>query len=165
MNFSLKEPIVKLSHIFESVRIVGVAIAIFLGYYLLGKQSSQLSLTVFMPTYVLTLIGLTGIQLVFSPVSGCENIGRPPNKLYQLQSGLNCLALSIMAIVVTVFSWGKFSQLTLVLTSMIFILLSTCVHTWEIFALRNRAPVNIFRPIGSLAMCASVIPLLIIYFK
>ncbi len=155
----------KVSHIFETIRISGVAIAIFLGYYLLGEHSSQLSLTIFMPTYVLSLIGLTGIQLVFFPVSGCKNIGRQPDKLYQMQSGLNCLALSIMAVVVTVFSWGKLSQLTLVFVSIIFILLSTCVHTWEIFAFKNRAPVNIFRPIGSLAMCAAVIPLLVIYFK
>lgn len=162
---SNKEIILKISTFLELLRIIGTFLAILLGYLLLSPTSYQHSLNIFMLLFVLSLNGITGLESLFFGAQGSKSIGRRIDRPYQLQSAVNCLATSIMSVVVFLLNWGPYASLTVVFTTFLFVVLSACVHTWEVFSGNNTTHKNILRPIMTLILCLAVIPLLSAYLR
>ena len=144
---------------FEIGRYVGIFLGIFFGYAY-GNTPQEI-LHVLIPWVVITIAGLTGIEGIFFSNEAAKSMGREPGSPYQIQSGMNNLAVAIAAFFVYIFNWGIYAEVTVLLVLLIFLFLSAINHAREAIALKNYKLKNILRPIITLILIIYLLPLVI----
>lgn len=144
---------------FEIARYVGIFFGIYFGYAC--GDSPQEILHVLVPWLVISVVGLTGIEGMFLSDAAAESMGRQPGSPYQIQSGMNNLAVAITALLVWIFNWGIYADLTILFVLLIFLFLSAINHAREMFANKNYKIKNILRPIITIVLIVYLLPLII----
>ncbi|MBN1199324.1 MAG: hypothetical protein JXA23_08230, partial [Bacteroidales bacterium] len=123
--------------------------------YQLGNGDPKLTLHYLSFFIVVVMAGLTGIEGMFFGKASAESMGREADPGYQKQSGGANLAFALTAILVFLFNWGLYADATILIATLIFFVISASVHTWEIFAMKNRSVKNAIRPLLTLALLAA----------
>ncbi len=147
-----------LCNLFEIMRWVTVIIGLQLSYYFDSTQTAQIHILA--PWLVIPMAGLTGLESIFLADAARQQSGYAASP-YQRQSGLNNVALAITAILVFVFGWGEAAELTVVTVLLIFLFLSGCNHAWSAWKENNRTIKNFLRPVMSLILILSCLPILL----
>lgn len=146
--------------LFEWSRIAGITAGIYFAY-LLGNGDPGTTLHYLSFFVIIVMAGLTGIEGLFFGKASAESMGRQADPRYQKQSGGANLAFALTALLVFIFRWGLYADATILIATLIFFVISASVHTWEIFALKNRSVKNALRPLMTLALLgASAWPLI-----
>ena len=145
--------------IFETTRFTIILIGYFICYWLAGKQPI-LMLHYFMPCVVLSLSGLTGIEGTFFSKYTAGSLGRKISP-YQIQSGMNNLAVGITGLIVYLSNWGRYADAAVMIATLLFITLSACMHTYEAIKLGNKSRKNMMRGVWTLALLLLCLPILI----
>ncbi|WP_051305791.1 DUF6790 family protein [Desulfogranum mediterraneum] len=142
----------------EGARWLSAVIGIQLSYYFGNSAAEQLHLL--SGWLVIPIAGLSGIEsLLLAETAGrLSGYGTSP---YQRQSGLNNLALALTGIAVYLFNWGSTAELTILTTLLLFLFLSGCNHAWSFLREGNLAGKNMARPLLTLVLIASCLPILI----
>lgn len=140
--------------IFEWSRIIGITAGIFFAYQL-GKGNPAITLYYLSFFVIVVMAGLTGIEGMFFGKASAESMGREVDPRYQKQSGGANLAFAITALLIFIFKWGLYADATILIATLIFFVISATVHTWEIFAMKNRSVKNAIRPLLTLALLAA----------
>jgi hypothetical protein len=156
----MKQKIIKS---FEIGRFVGVILGFYFGYAC-GDGPREI-LHVLVPWIVISLAGLTGIEGLFFSDAAAKSMGREPGSPYQKQSGMNNIAIAITALLVYLFDWGFYAEVTILFVLLIFLVLSSINHTVEIFANKNYKLKNILRPAITIALLIYLVPLIISALK
>jgi hypothetical protein len=120
-------------------------------------NSALLMLIVFV---VIPLTGLTAIESIFFSNMAAKAKGREIGSPYQIQSGLNNLAVAITALIVWLFNWGVYANLTVLFVALIFFALSSINHAVEFFRQGNKKIVHLMRPILSLLLVLAALPII-----
>lgn len=139
---------------FEWSRIIGISAGIFFAYQL-GSGDPKVTLHYLSFFIIVVMAGLTGIEGMFFGKASAESMGRQADPQYQKQSGGANLAFAITASLVFIFNWGLYADATILIATLIFFVLSASVHTWEIFAMKNRSVKNAARPLLTLLLLAA----------
>lgn len=146
--------------LFEMTRLTGISAGIFFSY-LAGNGDAPTTLHYLSVVVPVIMGGLTGIEGMFFGNAASKAIGREADPRYQKQSGGANLSLALTAIIVFFCRWGLFAEATILIATLMFFVLSAAVHTWEIFAMKNRSAKNALRPMLTLALLgASLWPLI-----
>lgn len=145
-------------HILELLRFAGViagfALALQFGH------TPQGELHILMPWVVISLAGLTGIESVFFGRAASELSGYAPSA-YQRQSGINNLAVAIVAALVFTLGWGTYAEVTVMSVLLIFLFFSACNHAWSAIHEQNRNLRNLLRPIMTVVIIAFLVPFML----
>jgi hypothetical protein len=150
----------KLYNLFEFLRIILVASGAFICNYLYNSNP-QLLLHTLMPWVVLPIAGLTGIQGLFFSKISAEAHQREIGSIYQKQSAANNLAVAITALIVWLSNWGVYADAAILIATLIFLTLSSCIHTWEAIQLKHAIKRHLRRPIWTLALLLLCVPIII----
>jgi ABC-type Fe3+ transport system permease subunit len=140
--------------IFEWSRIIGISAGIFFAYQA-GNGDAKTTLHFLSFFIIVVMAGLTGIEGLFFGKASAESMGRKSDPQYQKQSGGANLAFAITALLVFLFNWGLYADATILIATLIFFVISAIVHTWDIFATKNRSVKNALRPLLTLALLAA----------
>ena len=145
-------------HVLEIARWVAVVIGFQLAFFHSGAPQEQLSLL--MPWVVISLAGLSGVESVFLGRAASELSGyaRSP---YQRQSGMNNLALALVAAAVTWFQWGTWAEITVMSVLLVFLVFSAANHAYSALTEGNRNPRNLLRPVLTLTLVVLAVPFMI----
>ena len=87
---------------FEIARYVGIFFGIYFGYA--HGDSPPEILHILVPWFVILVAGLTGMESLLLGDVAAESIGRQAGSPYQIQSGMNNLAVAITALLVWIFN-------------------------------------------------------------
>jgi len=140
--------------LFEWSRITGICAGIFFAYQL-GNGDPKTTLHYLSFFVIVVMAGLTGIEGLFFGKASAGSMGREADPRYQKQSGGANLAFAITATLVFIFNWGLYADATILIATLIFFIISAMIHTWDIFATKNRSVKNALRPMLTLALLAA----------
>jgi hypothetical protein len=113
-----------------------------------------------MPWLVIPMAGLTGIESIFLADAARSQSGYAASP-YQRQSGINNVALALTAILIFFFSWGTGAELAVISVLLFFLLLSGSNHAWSAWKEGNHTIKNLLRPLMSLILILSCLPILV----
>lgn len=147
---------VQIGNWIEILRIVGCILGINFGYW--NWIDPTLRLQVMTGALVLCLSGTVAFGLLFLGESASERIGYAPDRAFQIQSGLNNLAVVTAFALVLLFKWNIYAHLALLLVVLVFFTLSSINHTRSWLIGGNRKTANIIRPFVTLLLIAGTIP-------
>ncbi|MCF8130417.1 MAG: hypothetical protein K9N10_18050 [Deltaproteobacteria bacterium] len=139
----------------EITRWIGVVIGFQLAF--LSGTNPQQQLHIMTPWIVISLAGLTGIESLFFGKAASEITGYAPSA-YQRQSGFNNLSIALTAIMVFLFHWGTYAEITIMVVLLVFLFLSACNHAWSAWTEHNLNIRNLLRPAMTIALVAFVLP-------
>jgi hypothetical protein len=148
----------RICHLLELLRFAGV-IAGF-AFALQFGQTPQAQLHILMPWIVISIAGLTGIESVFFGRAASEVSGYAPSA-YQRQSGLNNLALAIVAAITFILGWGTHAEVAVLSALLIFLFLSACNHAWSAIREGNLNRRNLMRPAMTVVIIAVILPFIL----
>jgi hypothetical protein len=109
---------------------------------------------------VIPLAGFTGLGSVLFSDAAAKAKGREVGSAYQIQSGMNNLAVAITAIIILYFKWGVYAELSVLFVSLIFFSLSAINHAVEFFKQGNKKIIHLMRPIFSLLLVLASLPII-----
>ncbi len=144
--------------ILEYLRWISVIVGIQLAEFLADDPISRLH--ILMPWIVISLSGLTGIESVFFGKAASELTGYKPNA-YQRQTGLNNLSVAIVAILVLVFKWGTYAEITVMSCTLVFLTLSALNHLWTGLKEGNHKLKNFMRPVLTTLLLIFTLPYIV----
>jgi hypothetical protein len=141
-----------INRLIEALRFIFV----FVGFWVsLSKNNPQVIFTTFAPIIILSMSGLTALQLLFlnkDPVVGYVAVPR-----YQIQSGLNLLALFLATLIAWWLNWGTMAYAALMSVTLLFFGLSGINHAASAIYDRNYTKLNLMRPFLSLVFIVGVL--------
>ena len=147
-----------LCNVFEISRWTAVFVGLQLSYFMGTTTEAQIHILALW--LIIPMAGLTGLESVFLGDAARKQSGYAASP-YQRQSGFNNLALAFTALLVFIFDWGTPAELTLITTLLIFLFLSGCNHGWTAWQEGNRTLKNLLRPLMSLILILSCLPILL----
>jgi hypothetical protein len=147
------------NHLLEILRYAGIFAGFWSAFQYGNNPVAQLNILA--PWAILSLAGLTGLESIFFGKSGAETIGYKSGSEYQVQSGMNNLALAVSALLSTLFGWGVYANVALLVVLMIFFFLSGINHFWMFLKGGNRGLKNLSRPFASTLLVACILPMVI----
>jgi hypothetical protein len=142
----------------EIMRWIGVVTGFQVAFFL-GRTPPE-RLHILTPWVVGSLAGLTAVESLFFGRAASRITGYAPGG-YQRQSGMNSLALAVMAVLVWFLGWGTFAEAAVMSILMIFLFLSACNHAWSAWKEQNRNARNLLRPVLTAALIAFALPLVV----
>jgi hypothetical protein len=142
----------------EITRWVGVVAGFQFAFFLGGTPAERLHILA--PWVVGSLAGLTAVESLFFGKAASRITGYAPSG-YQRQSGLNNLALAVMALLVWYLGWGTLAEAAVMNILLIFLFLSACNHAWSAWKEQNRNARNLLRPVLTAALIAFALPLVV----
>ncbi len=145
--------------LFEIARYVLVAIGFYLAY--LPNQTLTDSTRLLVLWVVVPIAGLTAIESLFFKDLTAVAKGRETGSAYQVQSGLNNLAIALTGLVVVALDWGLKANQTILIVLLIFLCLSAMNHTFEFFYSKHRQIIHLLRPLFSMVLVCACIPFLV----
>lgn len=131
--------------ILEILRISGTGIGIFLAYYY-GKNPEQI-LSIMTPWLVTSIAGLSALEGLIWGKKAAEATGYETGSNYQKQSAFAFLSLAIMSLVIYFLKWDAMANITLVLTFILFLLMTAINHGYQAVAMKNHSWKNLIRPL------------------
>lgn len=143
----------------EWIRPAAIVIAYFIAEYF-GKDPIS-KFHILGPIVVMVMSGTVGFESLILKEAASEKIGYKPDRGYQVQSGLNNLATALTALLVFILNWGRYADATIVTAMLIFFTLSAVNHTLSAIKEQNMKPVNLMRPVMTLALIAILVPAMI----
>jgi hypothetical protein len=146
----------KLSNVIEALRILGCIVGIQIGYW--GASDPTSRLEIMTVVLVLCLSGTVAFESLVLGESASKKIGYTPNRDYQIQSGLNSLAVVIALGLIKLFGWNTYAYLALLTVVLVFFSLSSLNHAWTWYKEGNRKLVNVLRPFMTIALIAAAVP-------
>ena len=149
----------RLSILLEWIRPVGIAGAYFLSEFYGSDAISKFHLLG--PVVVLIMSGSVTFESLVLGAVASDKIGYPPNRAYQIQSGLNHLSTALAALLVLLLPWGRYADATLVIVMLLFFSLSSVNHLLTAVRDHNLKPVNWMRPIMTLLLLGILLPAMI----
>ena len=123
-------------------------------------HTAQIRLDIFAPIAIVALNGLTGIEAVFFGKYARAQSGYQASR-YQVQSGLNNLALAIAVVIAWYSNWGTMAYAGLLSASLVFFGLSGINHAFSALMDGNHHWKNIARPLMSLILIIAALWLMI----
>ena len=140
----------------ESARWVLIVAAFQLAYFF--GQDAVARFVILAPLVIIPLSGLTGIESVFfgetaSKVSGYGGGSRR----YQIQSGLNHLAVAIATLIAWWCEWGVNAYFALMTAVLLFYAMSSANHAVSAISDGNRQWKNIARPFMTVVLIIAVL--------
>lgn len=151
-----KDIMKKLSKMLEWIRPVGIGLVYFLAEYLGTDAISKFH--ILGPVVVILMSGTVAFESLILGEAASEKIGYKPNRAYQIQSGLNHLAIAFTALFVFVVDWGQHADATIVTTMLLFFVFSALNHIITAFKEHNMKAVNLMRPIMTLLLIGLLLP-------
>lgn len=143
----------------EWIRPVGISAAFFLSmaygngaverFHLLG------------PAVVVLMCGTVAFEALFLGEVSSAKIGYRPDRAYQVQSGLNHLALALTAALVLALGWGRYAEAAVVTAMLLVFAFSGANHLVSAVRGGNLKPVNLMRPLMAALLAALMIPFMI----
>lgn len=94
----------QLSKLLEWIRPAGVFLVYFMASYLGTDAISKFH--ILGPFMVMLMSGTVAFESLIIGEAASEKIGYKPNRAYQVQSGLNYLAMALTALLVFLLDWG-----------------------------------------------------------
>lgn len=143
----------------EWLRPAGIALLYFLAEWL-GKDPAG-KLHILGPGLALILSGSVGLESLFFGETASEKIGYASDRAYQVQSGLNHLALAAAALVVLILNWGKYADAAITTVLLLVFTFSALNHLFTAIKDRNLKPVNLLRPIMTALLIAILLPVML----
>jgi len=140
----------------EWIRPVGIGLVYFLAEYLGTDAISRFH--ILGPIVVIVMSGTVAFESLLLGETASEKIGFKPNRAYQIQSGLNNLATAFTALLVFVLDWGRYADATIVITMLLFFVLSAANHAATAIKEHNMKPVNLMRPMMTLLLLGLLLP-------
>lgn len=113
------------------------------------------------PIIVMVMSGTVAFESLMLKETASEKIGYKPDRGYQIQSGLNNLATALTALLVFILNWRRYADATIVTAMLLFFTFSAVNHTVSVIKEHNMKPVNLMRPIMTLALIAILVPAMI----
>ena len=148
-----------MSSMMEWLRPVGIGLIIFVAYALTDDAIAQFH--ILGPLIVVVMSGSVAFEALVLGEVASGKIGYAPQRAYQIQSGLANAAIAITALLVFVLGWGRYAEAAVVLVMLIFFALSGANHALTAWTNHNLKPVNLLRPVLSLALIGFLLPHLI----
>lgn len=142
--------------ILEWIRPAGIGLAYFLAEYLGPDAIAKFH--ILGPIVVILMSGTVAFESLVLGEIASEKIGYKPNRAYQIQSGLNHLAIAVTALLVFIVDWGKHADATIVTAMLLFFVFSAANHMTTAFKEHNMKPVNLMRPLMTLALLGLLLP-------
>ncbi len=143
----------------ELARYICVGVGFYLAYQTSMSPGAAIHILVIFIT--VPMAGLTGIESVFFSAGSAQAKGRELASAYQVQSGMNNLALAITAFIVWYWQWDVHADLSVLLVLLIFFCLSSLNHAYEYFFTSNNKLIHLLRPIATLLLVGGCIPLIL----
>jgi len=143
----------------EVLRLLGVALGIFLAFWFGGNPEYQFSILTL--TVVLSLAGLSGIEDLFFGDTSAELFGYSSGRQYQRQYALHNLALALVTLLVYAVGWGVYAKVTLMSLMLVFLILSALNHAYLVIKEENTRFRNYLRPVITLLLIGFVLPFMI----
>ncbi len=140
----------------EWLRPAGIVLVYFLADYLGTDAISKFHLLG--PVLVIIMSGTVAFESLLLGEAGSEKIGYKPNRAYQVQSGLNNLAIAVTALLVLVLGWGRYADATIVTSMLLFFTFSAVNHAATAIREHNMKPVNLMRPVMVLLLIGVILP-------
>ena len=140
----------------EWLRPAGIVLVYFLADYLGTDAISKFHLLG--PVLVIIMSGTVAFESLLLGEAGSEKIGYKPNRAYQVQSGLNNLAIAVTALLVLVLGWGRYADATVVTAMLLFFTFSAVNHAATAIREHNMKPVNLMRPVMVLLLIGVILP-------
>ena len=140
----------------EWLRPAGIVLVYFLADYLGTDAISKFYLLG--PVLVIIMSGTVAFESLLLGEAGSEKIGYKPNRAYQVQSGLNNLAIAVTALLVLVLGWGRYADATIVTAMLLFFTFSAVNHAATAIREHNMKPVNLTRPVMVLLLIGVLFP-------
>jgi hypothetical protein len=139
-----------LSNMMEWIRPGGIVLVYFLAESI-GKDAIS-KFHILGPSIVMIMSGSVALESLLLGEIASEKIGYPPNRAYQVQSGLNNLATAFTALIVFVMNWGPYADATVVIAMLLFFVFSAANHAAAAIRDHNVKPVNLMRPVMTLLL-------------
>ncbi|OFY51697.1 MAG: hypothetical protein A2W85_08575 [Bacteroidetes bacterium GWF2_41_31] len=140
--------------LFEIKRIIAVGLGFFLAYFYGGSAEEIIHLL--LPWLIIPIMGFSAVEGLFFGKDAARAKGYGANSAYQIQTALFFLSITFMSIWLYFVHWGVWSEITLLFTFLLSLLLSAINHTYQAIAHGNYTWNNLIRPIGVIALIASV---------
>lgn len=145
-----------LSVAIEWIRPTGIVLTYFLAEYLCPDAIAKFH--VLGPFIVIIMSGSVAFESLVLGEKASEKIGYRPDRAYQIQSGLNHLAIAATALVVFILGWGRYAEAAIVTAMLICFSLSATNHTINAIKEHNWKPVNLMRPLMTLLLIGVLVP-------
>jgi hypothetical protein len=146
----------KLATIMECLRPAGIVLGYFFADYFGDDAISKFH--ILGPVVVIVMSGTVAFEAFVLGEAASEKIGYKSDRAYQIQSGLNHVALSVTALLVFFVAWGRYADATIVTAMLLFFVFSSVNHAATAIREHNLKPVNLMRPILTLILLAVLLP-------
>lgn len=140
----------------EWLRPLGISLTLYFAYYL--GRDARAQFHIMGPIIVMIMSGTVAFESLVLGEAASEKIGYPPNRAYQIQSGLANLATAVTALLVYALEWGSFAEATIVTAMLIFFALSALNHLASAVMANNMKPANLIRPAVALLLTGLLLP-------
>ncbi len=144
--------------IIEIVRIAGTCFGIFWAYFIgmSGDNPAQSVLHIITPWVIISLAGTSAIEGLFFGKQAAAEKGFENDGNYAYQSRVALLSFAVISLIVYLTNWGTKAELTIMLTFMLFMILSAINHGYQAVVNKNYHWANMNRPILTALLIASV---------
>jgi hypothetical protein len=153
--------------ILDILRILSVSVAFFFGYMIGFKDgfNPEAQLHFMIPVIIAAIAGLSGIEGLFFGKQSAEAKGFEVGSNYQRQSAIALLSYVVVAVFVSLCSWGIIAELTIFFAFMFFLIFSGLNHLADAIKNKNYKWQNINRPFITLFLIVGMIYPLIAVLK
>ena len=121
--------------LFEITRIIAVVIGFFLAYFYGGTAEDIIH--ILLPWLIVPIMGFSAVEGLFFGKDAARAKGYGANSAYQIQTALFFLSITFMSIWLYFANWGVWSEITLLFTFLLSLLLSAINHTYQASAHGN----------------------------
>jgi len=145
----------KIPSIVEFIRWILIITAFQLAYALGTNPADRFELLT--PLVIIPLSGITGLESIFLGKSASQASGYAGERRYQIQSGLNNIAVAVATLIAWWCKWGIAAYFSLMTATLIFYGLSGANHAASTIFDGNLKWKNVARPFMSLVLIIAVL--------
>lgn len=147
--------------LFEIARNACAALGFYFAYQHYFQQEYLIALHRLILLLVIPLTGLTGLESILFSDATARSKGWAIGNPYQIQSGMNNLAIAITAIMILFFKWDQYAELSILCVTLIFFSLSAINHAISFFKQPHKKIIHLTRLIFSGLMIAAALPIIL----
>lgn len=147
------------NRILELLRFVGVGVGVFLA--ILHNDDPVRMFRALQFWVVLSIAGLTGLESLLFGKSAAAVTGYRDGGAYQRQSGINNLAVALVALLVRWLDWGLHAEAAVCSVLLVFLILSSVNHLYSALKEGNRVFRSYSRPVATALLLAVVVPIMV----
>lgn len=152
----------KVCHMLEVIRWIMVWVVIFIAYFY--WQDPTLQINILSIWIVFPILWLSWIEWLFFSKSASSISWYTPSE-YQKQSAIALLSITVIWILTYVLNWSIDTKLTILLLWLTFVFFSGINHFLSAVIHKNHNKRNVIRPIITLLLILSILPILLNFWK